>query len=88
MKLRFLPCILSIVFMLTGCSASLFPEEEKQDTWANSGSIAIGHSLTIQNSDNKFSLLDNIDVLSAEGLYYAAWTMGSCEPYVNSEGDS
>lgn len=88
MKFKFLLCILSILIMLTGCSASLFPEEEKEDTWANSGSITIGHCLTIQNKDNQFSLLDNIDVLSAEGLYYATWATGSREPYVNSEGDT
>lgn len=87
MKIKFLLCIFSIVLILSGCAASLFPEEEKEDTWADSGSVAIGHSLTIQNSDNQLSLLDNIDVLSAEGLYYATWTMGNSEPYENSEGD-
>lgn len=85
MKLKFSFCILCITLILTGCS--LFPSEEKEDTWADSGYVNVGHYLTIKNSGSGLSLLDNMDVLSAEGLYYAAFTMGNSEPYENSEGD-
>lgn len=34
------------------------------------------------------TLFDNMDALSADGLYYAAWTMGDSEPYENNDGDT
>lgn len=89
MKLRPLLCILCIAFMLTGCAhASLLSQGTKEDTWSDSGSITVGHNLTIQNADNRMTLSENMDVLAAEGLYYATWTMGGFEPYENSDGDT
>ncbi|MDE5910537.1 MAG: hypothetical protein K2H52_17680 [Lachnospiraceae bacterium] len=88
MKLKRLLYILCTTFMLTGCAhASLLSQGTKQDTWSNSGFVTVGHNMTIQNTDNQMTLLENIDVLSADGLYYATWTMGDSEPYENSEGD-
>lgn len=86
MKLKFSFCILFLTLILTGCS--IFPPEEKENTWADSGYVTIGHCLTIENTDNGLSLSDNMDVLSADGLYYAAFTMGNSEPYENSDGDT
>lgn len=86
MKLKFLPCLLFIIFLLTGCS--VFPAEEQEDTWTDSGYVTVGHHLTIKNSGNGLSLLNNMDVLSADGLYYAAFTIGDFEPYENSDGDT
>lgn len=91
MKLRPLPllCTFCAAFMLTGCAhASLLSQGTKEDTWADSGSITVGHNLTIQNADNRMTLSENMDVLAAEGLYYATWTMGDFEPYENSDGDT
>lgn len=65
---------------------SLPMQGEQEDTWSDSGYLKVGHHLTIRNTDDRLSLLDSKDVLSANGLYYAAWTMGGSEPYVNSEG--
>lgn len=85
---KYLLCVLCIaLFSLAGYYFISSPmEQTKEDTWANSGFLKIGRSLTIQNTDNTLTLLDNRDVLSANGLYYATWTMGESEPYVNSEG--
>ena len=33
-----------------------------------------------------FTLLDNKDILAANGLYYASWVSGEPQPYENSEG--
>ena len=86
MKLKYLFFGFFITLILTGCS--VFPEEETENTWESSGYAAIGHYLTIKNSGSGLSLLDNIDVLSADGLYYATFTMGTSEPYENSDGDT
>ena len=89
MKLKILICIAIVaLFSLAGYYYVSLPMQEgaQEDTWVDSGFLKVGHSLVIQNTDNRLSLLDSKDVLSANGLYYAAWTIGSPEPYENSEG--
>lgn len=82
-------CMLSIVLTLTGCSyVSSLSQEPLEDTWSNSGFLTIGNVLTVQNADSPLSLLDSKDALSADGLYYAAWTIGDSQPYDNSDGDT
>lgn len=89
MKFKYLFYILCVVCILTGCAhASFLSPETKEDAWTDSGFITIGHNLTVHNIDNGMTLLENIDVLSADGLYYATWTMGDAEPYENSEGET
>lgn len=86
MKLKFSFCVLCIALLLSGCS--IFPSGEREDTWTDSGYVAIGHCLTIKNSGSGLSLLENMDVLSADGLYYASFTMGTSQPYENSDGET
>lgn len=83
-------CVLCIaVFSLAGYFYTSSPMiQNREDTWTNSGFLKIGHNLVIKNPYNGLSLLDNKDALSANGLYYAAWTMGGSEPYENSEGQT
>lgn len=89
MKLKYLFCILSAALILTGCAhSSLVSQGTKEDTWTDSGFVTIGHDLTIQNTGSQLTLSENMDVLSAEGLYYATWTMGNSESYENSDGDT
>lgn len=89
MKTRVLLWIFCIAFILTGCSSlSLSQEDLKDNTWEDSGFIRVGKNLTVQNTDERLTLLNNIDALSADGLYYAAWTIGDSVPYENSDGDT
>lgn len=92
MKTKHFLCILSIlgiILTLTGCSSpSSLSQEPEENTWEEEGYITIGNILTVQNIDSPFSLFDNKDALSADGLYYAAWTIGSSQPYENSDGDT
>lgn len=89
-RFRYVICVLCVMFFsLAGYIYVSLPMGEKQEnTWADSGYLKLGRHLAIQNADNRLTLLDSKDVLSANGLYYAAWTMGDSEPYVNSEGDT
>lgn len=86
----YLICILCIaLFSLAGYFFISSPmNQSREDTWSSSGFIKIGHDLVINNPYNGLSLLDNKDVLSANGLYYAAWTMGDFELYTNSDGET
>ena len=86
----YLICVLCIaLFSLAGYFFASSPiNQNREDTWSDSGFLKIGHDLVIKNTYNGLSLLDNKDVLSANGLYYAAWTIGDSEPYQNSEGQT
>ncbi|MCM1302962.1 MAG: hypothetical protein NC305_09485 [Lachnospiraceae bacterium] len=88
MTFKVVICIAIVaLFSLAGYYYVSFPmQAEREDTWSDQGFLKVGNHLTIQNADNRLMLLDSKDVLSANGLYYAAWTMGGSEPYVNSEG--
>lgn len=85
-KLNYISFILYITTVLAGCSAA--PSASGDITAANPDYIAIGSSLIVHNTDTRLTLLDNKDTLSADGLYYAAWTAGDSEPYENSDGDT
>lgn len=92
-KKLILLCVLCVFFValfsLAGCLfASSLTGQTGDDTWADSGFVKIGHDLTVSNTDNLLTLSDSKDVLSATGLYYAAWTIGESIPYVNSDGES
>lgn len=89
MKTKFFFAILCTALMLTGCSSVFSSVEAEPDhSWEETGSITIGKFLTVQNNDSRLSLLNNIDALSADGLYYTAWTIGNAESYENSDGDT
>lgn len=86
MKLKYFFCFFCITLMLAGCSSMY--SSPKKDTIEVSDYITIGRYLTIQNTDNRLSLLSNMDTLAADGLYYAAWTIGNAEFYENSDGET
>lgn len=83
-------CLIFAVILLSGCSviSSALNEKETENTWETSDYVKVGDVLTVQKSDSRLSLLDNKDALSADGLFYCAWTIGNSEPYENSEGDT
>ncbi|MDE7341241.1 MAG: hypothetical protein K2N80_11905 [Lachnospiraceae bacterium] len=87
-RMIYLFLMLFIIFTLTGCASAstLSSPVESLDTDAEY--VTIGHHLTVDNTDSRLTLLNNMDALSADGLYYAAWTMGDSEPYENSDGDT
>lgn len=87
-NLKYFLCMLCFSFLLTGCSFFPSVSEENENTWTDSGSITVGNILTIQNTDNRLTLISNMDTLSADGLYYASWAMGSPEPFQNSDGNT
>lgn len=88
MKRKYFLLTLCIALLLTGCASLSSLSGEEDNSWTDSGFITVGKNLTIQNTDDRLTLLNNMDTLSAEGLYYAAWSIGSSEPYENSEGNT
>ncbi len=76
--------LLCSMLFLSGCSFA--PSQKKAAE--TGGSVIIGNTLEVKNEDSRLTLLDNKDALAADGLYYAAWTAGDCEPYENKDGDT
>ena len=85
-RAKYIVCILCAAASLTGCS--LLPSLSNSDAVTDSEYVTVGRHLTVHNTDTRLTLLDNIDVLSADGLYYASWVSGDPEPYENSDGDT
>lgn len=74
-----------LILLLSGCSfaqKTVQKEPGRQD-----GPTAVGPILTVD-APPEFTLLDNKDVLAADGLYYATWGAGDSSPYENSDGDT
>lgn len=83
-------CIFNIllILVLTGCSGPSSASDEDKNTAGSSDDITVGSRLTVHNTDNRLTLLNNMDTLSADGLYYASWTAGSAKPYENADGET
>ncbi|MCM1144513.1 MAG: hypothetical protein NC318_09515 [Blautia sp.] len=88
-KFFFLLCaIWGIALMFSGCSFIPDIQNTGNNSAAADGTITVGNYLTVKDVDSRLTLLNNMDTLSANGLYYASWTMGSSEPYENSDGET
>ncbi len=86
--IKYLLLTLFTVFALTGCASASALSSPAESLDVDAEYVTIGHYLTVDNTDSRLTLLSNMDALSADGLYYAAWTMGGSEPYENSDGDT
>lgn len=86
--IKYLLLTLFTVFALTGCASASALSSPAESLDVDAEYVTIGHCLTVDNTDSRLTLLSNMDALSADGLYYAAWTMGGSEPYENSDGDT
>lgn len=78
----------TLALALSGCSGLPSVSDESINTAVDSDEIIVGSRLTVRNTDERLTLLSNMDTLSADGLYYASWTAGSAEPYENADGDT
>lgn len=62
-------------------------ENLKSDPLVNAdGTAPVGKTLVAPAPPEGFTLLDNKDILAANGLYYASRVSGEPQPYENSEG--
>ena len=79
---------ITLALTLTGCSGLPSVSDKDADAVVNSEYVTVGSHLTVHNTDDRLTLLNNMDTLSADGLYYASWTAGDAEPYENADGDT
>lgn len=74
-----------LLLFITGCS--LTPQRARDKGDKQDGQTAVGSIMTVE-APKEFTLLDNKDVLAADGLYYATWVAGNSVKYENSDGDT
>lgn len=68
--------------VLGGCSRTdVPPNPDWDESW-----VRIGDAVGVEPLEG-FTLNESNDVLSVSGLYYATWTCGDGEAYVNADGD-
>lgn len=77
---------LSMALFLAGCSPSSPTEALDGEKWKEDW-VLVGNILGIDTPE-PFALLENKDILAAEGLYYAAWVTGNSIPYENTDSDT
>ena len=81
-------CVVALALaavLCTGCGVK--DENLKSDPLVNAdGTAPVGKTLVAPAPPEDFTLLDNKDILAANGLYYASWVNGEPQPYENSEG--
>ncbi|MDE7298868.1 MAG: hypothetical protein K2N94_08565 [Lachnospiraceae bacterium] len=80
MKKKCLMFLLCAALLLSGCS--LF------SAGSDTGTLTIGSSLTIDNTDSGRVLLSNSNALATNGLYYVSWGLGGKSPYEDGEGNT
>lgn len=85
MKLKHFFLLILIVFLLTGCSSISFLQENESAESVTE--LTVGHSLKIEDINNRLILVDNNSTLAADGLYYVSWGIGESKPYENNDGD-
>lgn len=75
---------LLISLILSGCT--ILPTKNTEP--ADPTNLTLGHVLQVQNTDEQLTLRDYMDILAADGLYYATWTIRTPKDYQNSDGDT
>lgn len=73
--------LLLAALLLTGCTGTA---NQRDPSWEKSWT-AMGTHLAIEPLED-FPLNESNDVLGTSGLYYATWTCGEGQAYVNSDG--
>lgn len=81
---RFIPVLLALCLCLTGCGQPAPVRAADGAPWSG-GWITVGGILGVDTPAG-IDPRENNDTLSGKGMYYAAWSIGEAEPYVNADG--
>lgn len=84
MKKRML-CLLLAVLCLSGCGQPPPARAADGADWDGSW-VTVGNVVGVD-APAGLELRENNDALAANGMYYAAWSIGEETPFVNAEGD-
>lgn len=71
---------------LTGCAADLPPERAADGLDWDESWVTVGGVMGADAPEG-MDPRENNEALAANGMYYAAWSMGDAEPYTNEDGE-
>lgn len=74
-----------VLLALTGCAVA--PSQAADGGSWSEDWITLGPVLGVQPPEHDLILLDNNTALTANDMYYAAWTAGEPEAYTNADGE-
>lgn len=75
---------LCALLLLSGCGRAAPPKAADGATWSGDW-VTLGNVIGVDTPE-ELTARENSDVLSAKGMYYAAWSAGEAVPYVNEDG--
>lgn len=84
-RMGFLICLASCL-CLAGCTASL-PDRAADGTAWSDDWVTVGGIIGVDTPDG-LTPRENNEALAANGMYYATWSVGEAEDYINADGDS
>lgn len=76
-------CLCALLF-LSGCGRAAPPKAADGATWSGDW-VTLGKVIGVDTPEG-LTARENSDVLSAKGMYYAAWSAGEAVPCVNEDG--
>lgn len=83
---KYVCLLLAVCVCLSGCAA--LPPRQAADGLARSGDwVTVGGVIGVE-TPGGLDPLENNDALSANGMYYATWSMGEAVPYTNADGEA
>lgn len=71
---------------LAGCTAGPLPDKAADGSPWDESWTAVGNMIGVDAPEG-MTLYENNEALAANGMYYAAWSMGESEPYTNGDGE-
>lgn len=73
--------LIILCLLLTGCGADLGPASSP-----GPGPVLVGNFVEVD-APPEYVPMEYNDVLAADGIYYATWSVGKAKPYTNEDGE-
>lgn len=85
MKKALFALLLAACVCLAGCTQPVPRQAADGEAWDEDW-VNVGNVVGVETPEG-MTPRENNDALAASGMYYAAWSIGAAEPYVNEDGD-
>lgn len=84
MKKKLLILLLAVCVCLAGCAAPAPEAAADGSAWSDRW-VTVGGIIGVDTPDG-IDPQENSEALAVQGMYYAAWSIGEAEPYINEDG--
>lgn len=77
--------LLTLALCLTGCGQASPLQAEDGSAWSDDW-VTVGNVVGVETPEG-MTARENNTALATSGMYYATWSIGEAEPYVNEDGE-